>query len=66
MTTRRQYRVQVIRDDFVIESRTAPAALAEQYANVVNLRYPNDVVRCDLVTEVEPTPLGNRSYSALN
>lgn len=53
MTARRQYLVRVIRDSFVIESRTAPAALAEQYANVMKLRYPNDHVRCDIVPEMD-------------
>jgi len=55
-----QYRVQVIRDGFVIEARTAPAALAEQYTNVMRLLYPNDQIRCDLVVEGGTASLHSR------
>ncbi|TCN39314.1 hypothetical protein EV644_107286 [Kribbella orskensis] len=53
MSNQRQYQVHVIRDGFVIDTHTAPAALAQQYANVMRLLYPNDQIRCDRVPEMQ-------------
>ncbi|GAA1617509.1 hypothetical protein GCM10009744_00030 [Kribbella alba] len=53
MSNQRQYQALVIRDGFDIDSRTAPAALAKQYANVMRLLYLNDHIRCDRVAAMQ-------------
>ncbi|GAB3838209.1 hypothetical protein GCM10028799_78460 [Kribbella italica] len=43
----------VIRDNVIIDWRVAPTSLAEAYANVLRLRYPNDQIRAKQVSDYE-------------
>ncbi|MEV0284370.1 MULTISPECIES: hypothetical protein [unclassified Kribbella] len=62
MTARRYWRVRVVRGDVVIASRIAPIELAEQYASVLRVLYPNDQVRCDRIPENETADPTDRPY----
>lgn len=65
MTQREQWQVQLWLDDHLIEEHIAPAALAEQYANVIRLRIrdlPGRRLHCERVTEHELAYPASRPY----
>lgn len=54
MTQGEQWRVQLWLGDHLVEEHIAPAALAEQYANVIRLRIqglPGRRVHCERVSD---------------
>lgn len=56
------WRVMVIRDGRIIESRVARAPLAEAYAKVFALRFPADKVRAEPISEHEAAYPPERPY----
>lgn len=53
MTGRQLWRVRVFRGDHIVETRVAVEGLAEQYANVMRLRFPGHRVTCDPVSDLD-------------
>jgi hypothetical protein len=61
----RQWRVQLWLGDHLVEEHIAPAALAEQYANVIRLRIkglPGRRMHCEQVSEHELAYPVSRPY----
>jgi hypothetical protein len=56
------WRVMVIRDDRLIESRVARAPLAEAYAKVFALRFPADRIQAEPISEHEAAYPRERPY----
>lgn len=56
------WRVIVIRDGRIIESRIARAPLAEAYAKVFALRFPTDSIRAKPISEHEAAYPRERPY----
>lgn len=52
----------VLRGGVVIESRVAPTELAQAYAEVLGLRFPDDQIRAQEVSPHEAAYPHNRPY----
>jgi hypothetical protein len=63
MADRELWRVQLWLGEYLIEEHIAPAALAEQYAHVINLRIhglPGRYLRCQRIADAANPRAGRR------